>query len=188
MKPFNWIIALCATGAHNYAAIIACILISTALAPSLATASERRSGGDESPAALEQHGDFVTMASWYGPGYEGRRTTNGEIFDSSKLTAASLAFPLGSHVTVTSLNSGRSVTVRINDCGSHLRRKIDLSRAAAQRIRSLKDGVVPVRIRIVDAPKHARLCASRHVELSAVPSAFLLYKLASLDSRPSPLP
>jgi len=73
MKPANWVIELCAIGAHNYAAIIACILISTALAPSLATARERRSGGDESPATLEQHGDFVTVATWYGPGYEGRR-------------------------------------------------------------------------------------------------------------------
>src|SRR5215472_3372014 len=154
MKPSNWVIELCATGAHNYAAIIACILISTALTPSLAAASEARSGG--APPA-ERHGDFVTVASWYGPGYEGRRTTNGEFFDSSKLTAASLVLPLGSDVTVTSLNNGRSVTVRINDCGSHLRRNIELSRAAAQRIRSIKDGVVPVRIRIVDAPKHARL-------------------------------
>jgi hypothetical protein len=171
MNPANWIIALCATGAHNYTAIVACILVSSALAPSLATARERRSGGDESPVAVEQQG--VTVATWYGPGYEGRRTTSGELFDSSKLTAASLVFPLGSHVTVTSLKSGRSVTVRINDCGSHLRRKIDLSRAAAQPISSIKDGVVPVRIRIVAAPKHASLCTSRHVELSAAPSAFL---------------
>ena len=50
MKPSNWIIALCATGAHNYAAIIACILIGTALAPALAAASEGHSSGDESPA------------------------------------------------------------------------------------------------------------------------------------------
>jgi rare lipoprotein A (peptidoglycan hydrolase) len=188
MKPSNWIIALCATGAHNYAAIIASILISTALVPSLATARERRSGGDESPAAVEQHGDFVTVATWYGPGYEGRKTTNGEIFDSSKLTAASLVLPLGSHVTVTSLNNGRSVTVRINDCGSHLRTKIDLSRAAAQRISSIKNGIVPVRIRILDVPKHARLCTARRVELSAASLDFLSYELASLDSPPSPLP
>jgi rare lipoprotein A (peptidoglycan hydrolase) len=177
MKPSNWVIA----------AIVACILISTALAPSLAAASKARSGGNGSPAAV-RHGDFVTVASWYGPGYEGRRTANGEIFDSSKLTAASLVLPLGSDVTVTSLNNGRSVTVRINDCGSHLRRTIDLSRAAAHRIRSIKDGVVPVRIRIVDAPKHARLCTSRHAELRVAPSAFLPYELASLDSCPSPLP
>jgi rare lipoprotein A len=107
---------------------------------------------------------------------------------SRKLPVASLVLPLGSDVTVTSLNNGRSVTVRINDCGSHLRRKIDLSRAAAQRIRSIKDGVVPVRIRIVDAPKHARLCSSRHAELSVAPAAFLPYELASLDACPSPLP
>jgi len=187
VKPSNWVIERCATGA-NYAAIIGCILISTALTPSLAAASEARSGGDGSPAAVESHGDFGAVASWYGPGYEGRRTTNGEIFDSSKLTAASLVLPLGSDVTVASLNNGRSVTVRINDCGSHLRRKIDLSRAAAQRIRSIRDGVVPVTIRIVDAPKHARLCTSRHAELSMAPSAFLPYELASLDSCPSPLP
>jgi rare lipoprotein A (peptidoglycan hydrolase) len=90
VKPSNWAVALCATSAHNCAAIIPCILIIIALAPALAAASERRSGGDESPAAVGQHGDFVTVASWYGHGYEGRRTTNGEIFDSSKLTAASL--------------------------------------------------------------------------------------------------
>jgi hypothetical protein len=75
MKPSNWVIALCATGAHNYAALIACILISTALAPSLVAASEGRSGGHESPAAPEQRGDFVTVASWYGPGYARRSTS-----------------------------------------------------------------------------------------------------------------
>jgi rare lipoprotein A len=185
MKPSNWVIEPCANGAHEYTALIAVILISAALAPPLAAASEARSGEDGSRAAVERHGDFVTVASWYGPGYEGRRTTNGEIFDSSKLTAASLVFPLGSDVTVTSLNNGRSATVRINDCGPHLRRKIDLSRAAAQRIRSIKDGVVPVRIRIVDAPKHARLCNSTHAEIGVAPSAFLPHELASLDCCPS---
>lgn len=176
MKPSKRAIALCVSSAHNNAAIVPCILIIIALAPALVAASERRSGRDDSPGTVEQHSDFVTVASWYGPGYEGRRTTNGDIFDSSKLTAASLLLPLGSHVTVTSLNNGRSVTVRINDCGSHLRRKIDLSQAAAQRISSIKDGIVPVMIRIVDAPKHPRLCASRHVELSTAPSAFFAYE------------
>jgi rare lipoprotein A len=108
---------------------------------------------------LEQNLDFATLASWYGRGYEGHRTSNGEIFDSSKLTAASLLLPMGSHVIVTSLNNGRSVTVRINDCGSHLGRKIDLSSAAAQRIGYIRDGIVPVRVRVIDAHKHARLCS-----------------------------
>jgi hypothetical protein len=56
MKPSNWVIERCTTGAHNYAAIIACILVGTALAPSLAAASEARSGGDGSPGAVERHG------------------------------------------------------------------------------------------------------------------------------------
>jgi rare lipoprotein A (peptidoglycan hydrolase) len=164
MKPSNWVIALCAAVTHNYAAIITYILIITVLAPSLTTASEARSVGDHSRAAFNEHDHFVTVASWYGPGYEGRRTTSGEIFDSSKLTAASLVLPLGSHVTVTSLNNGLSVTLRINDCGSHLGRNIDLSRAAAQRIGSIKDGIVPVRIKVVDVPKHAQLCTSQHIK------------------------
>jgi rare lipoprotein A (peptidoglycan hydrolase) len=160
MRLSNWIAALSAAGGHNYASIVAWILIGTALVPALALASSSagRSGRHQSLAAVERHGDVVTVASWYGPGYEGRRTTNGETYDSSKLTAASRVLPLGSHVTVTNLNNGRSVTVRINDCGSHLRRKIDLSRAAAQRIRSIKNGIVPVWIKIVHAPKYASFC------------------------------
>ena len=189
MKPSNWVIALCATGAHNYAAIIACMLIGTALAPALAASSEGRSGGDQSLPTDLSIGSPTSFVAGAVPGSHGHKITlSFNIFDSSKLTAASLVLPLGSHVTVTSLNTGRSVTVRINDCGSHLRRKIDLSRAAAERIRSIKDGVAPVRIRIVDAPKHARLCTSRHEELNVAPSAFLPYGLASLDSCPSPLP
>ncbi len=188
MRPPNWVIELYVTGAHNYAVIITCILTSIALGLSLAAASETRSDGDKSRAPVERGGSFVTWASWYGPGHEGHRTTSGETFDSSKLTAASLQLPLGSEVTVTSLKNGRSVTVRINDCGSHLRRRIDLSRAAAQRIRSIKDGVVPVRIRIVDTPKHSRLCTSRHAGLGVASLAFSPYELASLDSCRSPLP
>src|SRR5260370_21422972 len=103
MKPANWVIELCAIGAHNYAAIIACILISTALAPSLAAASEARSGGDQPPAAVERHVDFVTVASWYGPGYEARRSITVEIFVSSKRSSATIVMSLRSHATVNTL-------------------------------------------------------------------------------------
>src|SRR5919106_2122449 len=56
-------------------------------------------------------------ASWYGPGFHGNRTANGEIYDMHKLTAAHRTLPLGSVVQVTSLTTRRQVTVRINDRG-----------------------------------------------------------------------
>lgn len=73
------------------------------------------------------------LASWYGPGFHGRRTANGEKFDMHQLTAAHPTLPFGTIVRVQSLVNGRSVDVRINDRGPFIKRRvIDLSRAAAQ--------------------------------------------------------
>ena len=75
------------------------------------------------------------VASWYGPGYHGRRTSSGEVFDQEAMTAAHVNFAFGTQVKVTLLSTGRSVVVRINDrFPSHKGRVIDLSRAAARRI------------------------------------------------------
>lgn len=89
----------------------------------------------------------VAVASWYGPGFEGRKTASGERFDSQDMTAAHRSLPLGSHVTVTNLDNGKSVRVRINDRGPYIRgRSIDLSRGAARQIGLEKRGVGRVRI------------------------------------------
>lgn len=72
-------------------------------------------------------------ASWYGPGFHGRKTANGERFNQNALTAAHKTLPFGSIVRVTF--RGKSVDVRINDAGPFVRgRVIDLSKAAAQAI------------------------------------------------------
>ena len=72
-------------------------------------------------------------ASWYGPGFHGRLTANGERFDQNALTAAHRSLPFGTRVRVTSTSTGRSVVVRINDRGPFVRgRSIDLARAAAR--------------------------------------------------------
>lgn len=72
-------------------------------------------------------------ASWYGPGFHGRLTANGERFDQNALTAAHRSLPFGTRVRVTSASTGRSVVVRINDRGPFVRgRSIDLARAAAR--------------------------------------------------------
>jgi rare lipoprotein A len=74
-------------------------------------------------------------ASWYGPGFHGRRTANGERFNTNELTAAHRSLPFGTRVRVVNLKTGRSVVVRINDRGPFIRgRIIDLARSAAQQI------------------------------------------------------
>jgi rare lipoprotein A len=89
----------------------------------------------------------VGRASWYGPGFHGRRTASGERFDQNRLTAAHRKLPLGTRVTVTNLANGRSVRVEINDRGPYIRgRMLDLSKAAARRLGMVRDGVVRVRI------------------------------------------
>ena len=90
------------------------------------------------------------VASWYGPGYHGRRTSSGEIFDQEAMTAAHVSFAFGTQVKVTLLSTGRSVVVRINDrFPSHKGRVIDLSRAAARRIGLIGPGVGMVRMEVL---------------------------------------
>jgi rare lipoprotein A len=89
----------------------------------------------------------VGVASWYGPGFHGRKTASGERFDQNDLTAAHRKLPLGSEVRVTNLENGRTITVEINDRGPYAKgRVIDLSKAAARRLGMVDDGVAKVRI------------------------------------------
>jgi len=74
-------------------------------------------------------------ASWYGPGFHGRRTANGETFNTNELTAAHRTLPFGTRVRVVNKSTGKSVVVRINDRGPYAHgRVIDLSRASAEAI------------------------------------------------------
>ncbi|THJ16509.1 MAG: septal ring lytic transglycosylase RlpA family protein [Nitrospira sp. CG24B] len=91
------------------------------------------------------------MASWYGPGFHGNKTANGERYDMYKLTAAHRTLPLGSVAVVHSLTSDRHVTVRINDRGPFARgRVLDLSLAGAQALGMVGNGTDQVEIRVVD--------------------------------------
>lgn len=86
-------------------------------------------------AAGRCHGQ-VGLASWYGPGFHGRRTASGERFNQGAMTAAHRTLPFGARVRVTLLGSGRAVVVRISDRGPFVRgRVIDLSKAAASQLR-----------------------------------------------------
>lgn len=89
-------------------------------------------------------------ASWYGPGFNGKKTANGEKFDMYKLTAAHKKLAFGTKVRVTNLKNGKSVIVRINDRGPFVKgRVIDLSKKAAQQIDMINAGHIPVKIEIV---------------------------------------
>jgi rare lipoprotein A len=99
------------------------------------------------------------MASWYGPGFHGHKTSDGSVYDQEDLTAASVAFPLGSRVMVTNLDNGRCVEVTITDRGPFLKgRKIDLSHKAARMIGMLDQGTARVRISLI-----SKLAGSREV-------------------------
>jgi rare lipoprotein A len=90
------------------------------------------------------------IASWYGPGFEGKKTSSGERFDSDALTAAHAYWAFGTRVKVTFLQTGRSVVVRINDrFPTHKGRAIDLSRAAAKAIGLIGPGTGMVRLEVV---------------------------------------
>jgi rare lipoprotein A len=85
------------------------------------------------------------IASYYGPGFHGRTTASGERFDSQAMTAAHRSLPFGSRVRVVNQDTGRSVTIRINDDGPHIPgRIIDLSAGAFSRIASLGEGLARV--------------------------------------------
>ncbi|SOE65218.1 rare lipoprotein A [Burkholderia sp. OK233] len=89
----------------------------------------------------------IGRASWYGRGFHGRRTANGERFDMHALTAAHRTLPLGSYVRVTNPATSRSVVVRINDRGPYARgRIIDLSMAAAAALDMRHAGTARVKI------------------------------------------
>ena len=88
------------------------------------------------PAAAEESKPIQSgAASWYGPGFHGKKTANGERFNTHDLTAAHKTLPFGTKVRVTNEQTGKSVVVRINDRGPYAHgRVIDLSKAAAEAV------------------------------------------------------
>ena len=99
-------------------------------------------------ASLSAAPSFSGMASWYGPGFNGKRTASGEVFNSSALTAAHRTLPFGTKVKVT--HKTHSVVVRINDRGPYAHgRVIDLSRAAAEKIKLKRRGVGRVSVDVL---------------------------------------
>lgn len=93
------------------------------------------------------------IASWYGPGFDGKTTASGERFNKNQMTAAHRTLPFGTLVRVTNLHNGRTVDVRINDRGPWIKgRIIDLSQAAARQIDLEHRGIGEVELRVLSLP------------------------------------
>ncbi len=106
--------------------------------------------------AADPNLDVLGYASWYGS-ESGNRVALGERFRPKWVTAAHPTLPLPSYVEVTSLETGRTIVVRVNDRGPFARgRVIDLSRGAAEQLGAKRAGIIPVRVRIVDPPEKDR--------------------------------
>ncbi len=97
--------------------------------------------------------DKVGIASWYGPKFQGKRTSSGEIFDMYEMTAAHRTLPLPTFVQVTNLANGRTAIVKVNDRGPFEKgRLIDLSYLAALKLGIVATGTARVRVRAVGPP------------------------------------
>jgi rare lipoprotein A len=106
-----------------------------------------------SPPSSVLRPSVIGIASWYGPGFNGHRTSSGEIYNQEDLTAASILFPLGTRLMVTNLANGRAVEVTINDHGPYVKgREIDLSRRAARVLGMLGPGTARVRMDVMRTP------------------------------------
>ena len=126
-------------------------ILSLALASLIACSVPATRGKTVFPPSPEGRVTQTGIASWYGPGFHGRATASGVIYDQHELTAAHQTLPLGTRVMVTNLGNGRSTEVTINDRGPFLKERIlDLSYAAAGSLGMIAPGTISVRIEVLD--------------------------------------
>jgi len=102
------------------------------------------------PTVVSVGDTFKGNASWYGPAFHGKLTSNGETYNMYDMTAAHKTLPMNTIVKVTNLSNGLSAVVRVNDRGPFIAtRIIDLSKTAASKINMIGAGTASVRIEIL---------------------------------------
>lgn len=155
---FRWPRAL---GAVALATLAACAGVERAAEPApaapaswqpAAATGSAAATGHPAPAPSDpslQHG----RVSYYGPGFAGRQTASGQVFDADAMTVAHRELPFGTKVRVTNLRNQRSVVVTVNDRGPFVAGRIaDLSEGAARRLGMVNDGVVEARLEVLARP------------------------------------
>ena len=109
----------------------------------ISSSCNRKLTGNYSYSKLLESG----IASWYGPGFQGKKTANGEVFDTNGFTAAHRTLPFGTRLRVLNTENGKAVNVRINDRGPYAKdRIIDLSKAAANKLEMIRQGTARVKL------------------------------------------
>ena len=105
------------------------------------------------PVAPQSRLTQTGIASWYGPGFHGKATASGVIYDQNDLTAAHQTLPLGSRLLVTNMQNGKTVEVTVNDRGPFAKGRIlDLSYGAGQALGMIVPGTIPVRLELLESP------------------------------------
>lgn len=134
---------------HSFA-----VILFASLTQSLPATAQKKDGDKEVSAkttSKKTTKTFYGQASYYANKFNGRRTANGEVFDQKKLTCACNVLPLGTWIRVTNLKNKRTVIVKINDrIHPKMKRVVDLSRAAAQKLGFVSRGLTRVKVEIVD--------------------------------------
>ena len=131
---------------------------------SCASSQQGRSGGGNQDPVRESlrqdrneqkvQSTYFGNASYYAEEFQGRKTASGEIYDMSKYTAAHRTLPFGTICRVTNLKTNKTVIVRINDRGPFVPGRIlDLSRGAAQALDGISQGIMEVKIEILEMPE-----------------------------------
>lgn len=129
------------------------------------------------------------LASWYGPGFHGRRTSSGERFDMHAMTAAHKTLPLATYAEVVNLQNGRSTVVKINDRGPFKHgRVVDLSYAAAKQIGVVQPGVALVELRAIDPVRPPASADLVPVVAAAEPPAAAIAEEAAAPAASTPAP
>lgn len=144
--------------------------------------------------AVDYSYDETGVASWYGPGFDGKLTANGEIYDQDAMTAAHRTLPMPSYVQVTNLENGRSLVLRLNDRGPFAHgRIIDVSREAAKLLGFHRQGTAQVRVQILERESRdiARLAGAKNVgpAVTAAPKSKVVVsntQSASISVQPAP--
>lgn len=122
---------------------------------------------------------FNGISSWYGPNFNGRLTSNGEVYNMYGLTAANKILPMNTIVRVINKHNGKSVIVRINDRGPFVNNRIiDLSKAAALKINMIGTGTAPVRLEILGFANKGIITIPQRSQLRRGPKIKVLTKFA----------
>ena len=123
--------------------------------------------------AVDYDYEEIGIASWYGPGFHGKQTANGEIFDQNKVSAAHRTLPMPSIVRVTNLDNGKVLPkVRVNDRGPFAgNRIIDLSKKAAQELGFVNTGIAKVKVEILENESREHALVNSGNKMSKVESA-----------------